>query len=196
MAWLNSSAGYGGLTKVLHWGMALLIALQLALAWVMLTTPDGATTAGLPAAVYYNWHKSLGLVAFLLAAVRIANRRLGTLPPWAPSLSATERQLVHRAEQILYAAMIVMPLSGLVYVMAGGYGVNLFGIHELPRPAATNAMLAGTAKWAHIVTGYALILALGTHLIIVLHQQFVLGSGIIARMWPGRPLASSSGDRP
>ncbi len=93
-----------------------------------------AELVGLNQNDFYNWHKSLGLVALLIALIRIWNRRQGRLPGWAPSLSKGERRFIHLAERWLYAAMLMMPISGFVFVMAGGYGVLLFGHWPLPNP--------------------------------------------------------------
>ena len=80
MTILNSTLGYGALTKLFHWLIALLIVLQYASANIMLRTSAEATTLGLSQDTYYNWHKSLGLVVLLIVLARLANRRIGELP--------------------------------------------------------------------------------------------------------------------
>jgi cytochrome b561 len=191
MALLNSSTGYGTLTKVLHWSIAVLFAWQYVSATVMLNTPQGQTTFGVSQDAYFNWHKSLGLVALALAVVRLLNRRAGELPPWAPSLTAPEQMLIHRAEQLLYAAMLIMPLSGYVYVTAGGYGVQLFGLVHLPSLFGPAPAVAAIAKAVHIASAFLLLLPLGLHLGLVLGHQFGLRDGILDRM-----LARRSDRRP
>src|SRR5215813_14916303 len=76
MPLVNSPAGYGALTKLFHWLIALLILLQYTSAKIMLRTPAEATTLGLGQATYYNWHKSLGLVAALVMLARLVNRQI------------------------------------------------------------------------------------------------------------------------
>lgn len=127
MALLNSRHGYGTLTKALHWAVVVLFAFQYAGAAVMLRTGEADTTLGLAQATYYNWHKSLGLIALALAVARLVNRRAGELPPWASTLSPLEHKLIHWTEWLLYGAMLVMPLTGYIYCMAGGYGVLFLG---------------------------------------------------------------------
>ena len=90
MPLVNSPTGYGALTKLFHWLIALLILLQFTSANIMLRTPAEATTLGLGQDTYYNWHKSLGLIALLVMVARVANRRIGELPPWAPTLTPLE----------------------------------------------------------------------------------------------------------
>ena len=183
MALFNSPAGYGSLTKALHWAVAALFLAQYASATVMMRTPAGdATMLGMSQATGYNWHKSLGLLALLLAVARILNRRTGELPPWAPTITPIEQKIIHRAEQLRYAAMIVMPVSGFVFVMAGGYGVRLFGIADLPNPIGSAPFLANLARWVHVASAFALLLPLGAHLAIVLAHQLGLKDGLLRRM--------------
>lgn len=187
MRLLNSQGGYGALTKALHWAIAVLFALQYAGAWVMMRTGADETVLGMSQAGYYNWHKSLGLVALALAVARLVNRRAGELPPWAPTLSPLERRLIHIAEPLLYGAMLVMPVSGFLYCMAGGYGVLLLGVFELPNPIGTWPLLASLARATHVAAAFALLLPLGLHLGIVLGHHFLDRDGLIRRMLFGRP---------
>lgn len=186
MPLLNSTLGYGALTKLFHWLIVVLFASQYLSATIMLHTPDGATTLGLGQATYYNWHKSLGLVALAVAVARLLNRRAGRLPPWAPTLTALEQTIIHRTEQLLYAAMLIMPLSGFLYVMAGGYGVLLFGLLALPNPIPSSPLVASAAKWVHVASAMLLLLPLGSHLGLVLGHHFGLKDRLIDRMLPVR----------
>jgi cytochrome b561 len=185
MALLNTQDGYGALTKFIHWLVVALFAFQFAAANIMLRIDGDATALGLTQAAFYNWHKSIGLLALIVAVGRLVARKRGQLPDWAPSLSALERKFIHRAEQVLYTAMFLMPVSGYLYVMAGGYGVSLFGVWDLPNPIGTHEALAAAAKWTHIAASYALVLALASHIGLVLRHQLILKDGLLRRMLPG-----------
>jgi cytochrome b561 len=185
MPLFNSVAGYGALTKLFHWLVALLIVLQYTSANIMLRTPAEATTFGLDQGTYYNWHKSLGLVAFLFMVARLANRRVGKLPPWAPTLTPLEQRIIRRTEQLLYGALLIMPLSGFLYVMAGNYGVRLFGLWDLPNPIGPAPLVAEIGLWVHVACAVLLLLPLGTHLGLVLGHQFGMKDRLIHRMLPG-----------
>jgi cytochrome b561 len=183
----NTAEGYGALTKALHWLVVALFAFQFAAANIMLRMDGNALALGMDQSTYYNWHKSIGLVALVVAVVRLLARRSGQLPNWAPTLSQREKTFIHRAEQVLYAAMFVMPVSGFLYVMAGGYGVNLFGVWELPNPIGLWPALATLAKWTHIASAYVLVATLAGHIGLVLWHTLVLKDGLIRRMLPLRP---------
>lgn len=182
MPLLNSAAGYGSLTKALHWVVVALFAVQVGAGLVMTRLPDesGATRDAL-----YNWHKTLGLVALAVALVRLWARRAGELPPWAPCLTQRDQRVVHHAENALYLAMFLMPVSGFVYVMAGGYGVLFAGAVALPNPLPRWAWLALAGKWVHIAAALLLAAALAAHLAVVLRHTLVHRHGLIRRMLPG-----------
>ena len=178
---LNTPHGYGGLTKALHWAVVLVFTFQLGSALVMTRLGQGQSAAGLTTDDWYNWHKTIGLAALLLAVARLWARQAGTLPAWADCLTEADRRLVHRAEQLLYLGMFLMPLTGLLHVMAGGYGVKLGGIWALPNPLPKMEWLGGLAAWGHVGTGLMLLAALAGHLWVVARH---LPHGLLRRMLP------------
>ncbi len=184
MPLLNSREGYGALPKAAHWIIAALFAWQLGSGLVMTRLGDGERIAGLGADALYNWHKTIGLLALAVALGRIALRRMGELPPWAPTLTVAERRIVHRAEQLLYAAMLLMPLSGFVHVMAGGYGVLLAGLVALPNPLPESKALGEVGRVLHLAGAIGLALALAAHLGVVLRHAALLRDGLLRRMLP------------
>jgi cytochrome b561 len=186
MSLTNSDDGYGAFTKLFHWLIVILFARQYTGGNIMTRIEWGDVVLGLPQADYHNWHKSLGLVALAIAIIRLINRNIGNLPPWAPTLTDGEQRFIHRTELLLYLAMFAMPISGYVYVMAGGFGVLLFGEWKLDNPIGKWKELAFVAKWVHIVSGYILAAAVAGHLFVVLRHHFVLRDGLLSRMWPGR----------
>jgi len=82
----NSAAGYGGLTKLFHWLIVILVALQYVGGNIMTRIDVNASYAGISTNTYFNRHKSLGLFALVVAIARILNRRVEQLPPWAPTI--------------------------------------------------------------------------------------------------------------
>lgn len=182
MALVNSNEGYGTLTKTCHWLIVLLFAAQYVGGNIMVAIGFNSSFAGIETNTYYNWHKSLGLVALAIAIIRIINRQLGQLPPWAPSLSQGEQKFVHRVEIVFYLAMFVMPVTGWFYVMWGNYGVNFFGAWEMPRPLPRNDTLRDVAKWAHIGAGWILLLGIIGHVGLVLRHQLFRKNGLLKRM--------------
>lgn len=104
-------------------------------------------------------HVALGLTVLLLASVRLLWRRLAGLPPWAETLSEAERRWAHWTERLLYATLVVMPLSGLL--------VLLWDDDALP---------------VHVGAHLVFAAALASHLGLVLKHQLVLRDGLLRRM--------------
>lgn len=186
MPLFNSPARYGAATKVFHWATVALFSFQLLSALVMTRLGDDGAAAGLGRDSWYNWHKTLGLVALLVAILRLAARRAGTLPSWAPTLTETEKRIVHRAEQALYLAMFAMPVSGFVFVMAGGYGVQFAGMIAMPNPIGRWESLGEGARILHIAGAILLGIALATHMTIVVRHVVFLRDGLLRRILPQR----------
>jgi len=182
MALTNTPDGYGTLTKLFHWSIVILFTMQFAGGHIMTAIGFNSSFAGVDTNTYYNWHKSLGLVALVFAVMRIINRQMGKLPPWAPTLSTGEKTFIHRAEQFFYFAMLLMPISGGLYVMWGNYGVNLFGIWEMPRPLSKDNTLRDIAKWVHVGSAWVLLATIAGHVGLVMRHQFVKKDGLLKRM--------------
>ena len=104
-------------------------------------------------------HVALGLTLLLLAVVRLVRRRVVPLPPWAETLSESERKLAHRTEQVLYFTLVVMPLSGI--------GVLLVDDGLLP---------------VHIASHVTFYVALALHLGLVLKHTLVDRDRLLLRM--------------
>jgi cytochrome b561 len=180
----NSDSRYGWVTKALHWLLFVLLLHQFCAAWAMLHTPDGETTAGLTQGSLYEWHKSIGLVALLAASARYLWRRLTPLPDWAPNLTAVEKRTIDIVERVLYTCMFVMPVSGFLFVMAGGFGVRLFDRWELPNVVGTHEWLAHAAEWTHEGSATLLALALVVHWVVIIRHQQVHKDRYVNRMLP------------
>ena len=61
---------------------------------------------------------------------------------WAPNLGEREKRAIHVVERGLYLYLLMMPLSGFVFVMAGDFGVHFFNTWHLPKVVGPNDTLA------------------------------------------------------
>jgi cytochrome b561 len=185
MRWKNTKDAYGVVTKTFHWLIFLLFANQYIVAYAMLSINQNETAlGGYSQGTLYNWHKSIGLIVLLLVLLRFTWRKTTRLPNWAETLSGRERVIVHWYERVLYAAMFVMPISGYLYVMSGGYGVHFFSRVHLPNPIPLSETLAAAARWTHIATGWVILAALALHVGLVLKHQLLQRDGLLRRMLP------------
>ena len=180
----NTDAGYGWMTKGLHWTAFVLILNQFTVAWLMLRTQPDETVAGWSQGTLYNWHKSIGVMLFVVAAARAAWRTATPLPEWAPNLGGGERRAISAVERILYGCMFVMPLSGFVFVMAGDYGVRFFNTWDLPNVIGPHETLALVAQRTHRLSAWLLGATLLAHWTITLRHTVKHRDRYVHRMLP------------
>ncbi len=184
MQLLNSATRYGAVTRFLHWAIFLLFVYQYVGANLMTRIGSGKILFGFTQGSYYNGHKSIGLVLLILAVLRLAWRQLTPLPDWAPTLTPAERTISHKNEMLLYGCMILMPVSGYLFVMAGGYGIKLFGWHDLFNPIGQQEALAVLARVIHIMTSYIIIIISAWHVGLGLKHHFFDHDRFLDRMLP------------
>ena len=185
MQWKNTLSRYGAVTKLFHWTFFLLFIYQYVVAMNMVRMENSDTALGVfTQNTLYNWHKSIGLLLLILAFARYMWRRNTPLPDWAPGLSSFERKASHWIERLLYICMFLMPISGFIYVMSGGYGVMLFGRFPLPNLIPANETLARFAQMTHRFTAYVILVVWLCHLTLVLKHQFVNRDRFLNRMLP------------
>lgn len=180
----NTNTRYGAISKLLHWTVFLLFVHQFVGANLMTRIGRNTTVLGVGQDFLYNWHKSIGLVVIVVALARVIWRRTTPLPDWCADLSPAERAISHRVERLLYLLMFVLPVSGYLFVMLGGYGVRLFGVVDLPNPFGKWPGPATIAWISHIVLAYGAVVVIAWHVGLALKKQCYDGSRFLRRMLP------------
>jgi cytochrome b561 len=103
---------YTRVAMILHWSIAVFIIFNLVLGFVM----EGV----LPPArgLLLMLHVSSGLTVLALTAARVAWRLFNAPPPYPADMKPWERHAAHVAHFFLYAAMVLMPLTGWAILSA------------------------------------------------------------------------------
>lgn len=118
---------WGRVARALHWGMALLIAVEVPAGFVMSRTyaQPGA------AATWHYWagnvHHSAGLTLLALALVRVIVRLVAPHP--APTGSSVERGVARGSHHLMYMLLLLIPLTGWAAVS------SLQASAQFPQPA-------------------------------------------------------------
>ncbi|WP_439533535.1 cytochrome b/b6 domain-containing protein [Polymorphobacter sp.] len=178
MAISPATQRYSRVAMLLHWVIALLIALQLALGWTM--TEDGLR--------FFNaWqlHKSIGILILVLTLARVAQRLVAPRP--MPAEQGWQGRLAAFAHAGLYGFMLLAPFTGWLVVSTAPVRVptRLFGVLPLPHlpvPASAHPSVEAAHQLLAWV-GVALILA---HVAGALRHQLLLRDGLLWRMVPSR----------
>jgi cytochrome b561 len=183
----DSTDSWGAVTRMLHWGMAVLILFQLGLGLWMTRTPDLAARFALT-----QTHKSWGAVILALALLRLA-WRIGNPRPPLPPMPLWQARAARLSHASLYALMLALPISGWLFASASptqdllGIENLVFGRWPLPDPFVPGSpRLAAAARAVHAAAAFALAALLALHAAAALWHQFVARDGVLARMVWGR----------
>ncbi len=173
-------ARYGRAAIALHWLLGLALLGQIVFGYLL----DDIAPRGTPSrAGVINLHKSIGIVLALLTVARLAWSLAHRSPPWPASMPRWEQQAARLGHQVLYACMIVVPLSGYVASNFSKYGITFFGIAFRPWGPDVPAVYA-FFNGVHDATSWLLCVLVVGHVAMALKHAFVDRDGVMSRIWP------------
>ena len=167
--------------QTLHWVVAVLMFVAIALAWVMVNM---APT--MPSREWiYTLHKSFGMTILALTAVRLAWRAAHPAPDLPPRMARWESSMAFASHWLLYLILIGMPVSGyLLSATSPGKYVSYFGLFSFPN-LPSMAAVTDAARWAHYVVGQWLVYGLIVlHLAATACHAMFRRDGVLDRMLP------------
>lgn len=186
-----STSRYGHVAVVLHWLIAVLIIVNVALGLSADWLPDDWVR------VVVDAHKSTGISVLGLVLLRVL-WRIGHPPPSLPAAYARwERVLSHAVHGLLYALMILLPLSGWLHDSAwkdaATHPMRWYGLVPWPRIGFVMSMAPALKEQLHTAfgtlhtaLGYALYALLALHIGGALKHQWFDRERELQRMWFGR----------
>lgn len=169
---------YTRTAAALHWMLAVLLLVNVALALPVDLLPDAWVRPVI------DTHKSIGVTALGLVLLRILWRASHKPPPLPQAYAAWERRASHATHALLYLIMLALPLSGWLHDSAwkdaASHPMHWFGLFEWPRiglimtlPPAVREGLHDTFGAAHTLAGYSLYALLLLHVTGALKHQWV-----------------------
>src|SRR3954468_11496030 len=152
-------ARYSRVAILLHWLIAVLILVNLALGLLHedMAKPVRATM------MFY--HKSIGLTVLALTLVRLGWRLGHRPPPYDAAMKRWEVGLARATHWTFYLLLIALPLTGWLLVSAclpgspGGRATSFFGLFDVPALPVSHADGPHDAfENLHTLFGYAMLL--------------------------------------
>lgn len=190
---------YSKVAMGIHWITALLVIVMIPMGiWMSNAISDPSQQAA--AYRLYQLHKSIGFLILALTVVRILWRVKRRPPPSAPSLKPWEHFLARATHAAFYAILLLMPLSGWIYVSSGWavstdqslkVATSFFGWFEIPHIAPVahaDSLVRRTIAFRSM--GFHWAMAIGAIVLIVLHvagalkHQFLDRDGSLGLMVP------------
>jgi cytochrome b561 len=174
----NTVNAFGSIARALHWSMALLIVVSLALIELRGWAPRGsALRAGLR-----DWHSQFGLIVLALVWFRLFWRLVNMEPAIVPPPAEWQSKAAHAVEWTFYVLMVALPMLGIVMMQADGKTVSLLGA-SLPPMVAVDKVWAHRLEDVHEWLGNAMMALIALHVGASLWHKFVHRDNTLARMW-------------
>lgn len=175
----NGPAEFGLVTRVIHWGMMLLIIGQLALGLRIADLEPGLANLWL-----YGLHKTVGFTILALVIVRIAWHLVSPPPPPIGPRNAAF-WAARAAHWAIYALVIAIPLTG--WVGSSATGIDVMIADRWTVPPLVEASEAGEAFWfrLHDTLTKVLIGLITIHMLGAFKREME-GDGTLTRMLKGR----------
>ncbi|ERS86264.1 cytochrome b [Halomonas sp. PBN3] len=174
--WRNTEKGWGLVSILLHWILAVLIVGLFVLGWWM--TGLGYYDP------WYNlgpwWHRSLGMLVLFATLARIA-WRLANPTPRALG-HRLERLAAHLGHLALYVLMLVVLVSGYLISTADGRGISVFDAFSVPALITglpNQETLAGDIHW---YAALALMVLAAGHAAAALKHHLIDRHPVLTRM--------------
>jgi cytochrome b561 len=178
MAMDKTGGRYGGAAIALHWLTAVLVVANLMLGLSMVPLPI------IPRKLqWYAWHKWIGITVFLLTCVRLGWRWVQPAPP-PVAMPEWQRRAAEVTQVLMYALLLVIPISGWLYSSATGVQVVYLGLVPLPNLVPNDKALASVLKGAHVALNFTLFTLVFVHTAAALKHHFVDRDPALMRMLP------------
>ena len=175
-----------GVTIALHWMVALAMIGMLGVGFYMVNVE---------AWFLYPWHKSIGVLIFVIALARVAWRVRNGWPPAAGQSSRFEQLAAKSVHWTLIVCTVAMPVTGMIFSGASGHGFGTLGVTIVParhNPLQGADVIPYSAAWSdvgqglHSALAYLLLAAIALHIAGALKHHVVAKDGTLRRMLGAR----------
>ena len=167
MALKNTPEGYGLITRLLHWGMALVIFAMFGLGLWMRTLT-----------YYHPWyklgpdiHRSIGILLFILLIVRLIWKFINSEPSHA-YLPRVERNIAKAVQWIFYGLLLALMPAGYLVSTADGRPIDVFSLFSVPSIYQSKG-LEDIAGLAHEYMAYGLMALAVLHVAAAFKHHFI-----------------------
>jgi len=126
MSYFNTEQDYGRIAKWLHWLTALLFLLAYCAVFYRHEFTEKRTPENI---IALQMHLSAGISVGVIVILRILWRKMNIQPALDPG-PRWQHLLAHSVHYVLYAFMIVMPLTGYI---GTGVAVEYFYLFQIPK---------------------------------------------------------------
>ena len=189
---LSTQLRYGTVAQLFHWATAILVVVAFTYG------PGGSEQRVYSAARDFQrqFHETLGLTVFAVAAARLAWRALDVRPD-EPAAAPWLRLAANAVQATLYALLLLVPLTAISGAWLEGHALTLLGSVRIAPPVGEAHAVGSAIASIHTWLGDAILWIAGAHAAGALYHHFVLRDGVLRSMLPlaavGRARGRSTG---
>ena len=178
---------FSNTTKTFHWLTALLILTIVPLGVIAGRLPTDTDAQIATVTRLFSIHKTLGVIVFLVALLRIAYTLTQSKPaPLHPDRKA-EAFLAELVHWLLYISLVLVPLTGWIHHSAAAIGAPIWVPYAeqlpfVPKDPSLSDLFGGLHwLWSKVMVGAILL-----HIAGALKHHFVDKDATLRRMWFGQ----------
>jgi len=172
----DTRAGYGAVTKWLHWLAAIGMVALLVTGYVFMFLPRGPVRGA-----WLAWHNAAGYLTLILAFAHVGWRAFNPFADLTPG-AAWENRLARTVHWLLIGFLVVLPLSGWFVASTGRRPPMVFDWFAFPRLPGAAREYHGLSEGIHGLLSHAFVVVFAAHVLGGLKRQFINRDGTIARM--------------
>ena len=197
MPMANTPASYGSIARLFHWFSAVLILTAIVLALYGEGLPRSTDAEAAHTALIYSLHKTIGIASFATALGRIVWALTQPRPAALYPARRAETYLAAVTHWLLYAALLVMPLSGwLFHATTDGFAPILWPFGQSLPMVPKSTSLSHLFRAIHGGSSKLLYLSIALHVAGALKHAFIDRDGTLARMLTGRAQGAATDQPP
>ena len=176
---MRVQASYGAAARTFHWVTVALLLIIIPIGLVMGDLPRGIVQN-----TFFVTHESLGLTVLALILARFLWRLRHAPPPPSLDLNRLERGASAGVHALLYAVLIIMPVTGYLFVTLSDIDVSYFGLVHVPALVAPDKPTGKIFGAIHVSLQWAIYALAAMHIGAALHHYFIRHNDVLARMLP------------
>lgn len=174
---MHSETTYGGGARFFHWLTVVLLAVIVPIGLIMGDLPRGRLQDTL-----FVTHELLGLTILTLTVLRFLWRLTHRPPPPSADLSPLEVRASGGVHVLLYLLLLVMPITGYLFVGFSGIELSYFGLLHVPSAVAKDKPTGDLFLAIHASLQWAIYALAALHVGAALHHHLMRRNDVLARM--------------
>ncbi|MGO9443957.1 MAG: cytochrome b [Thiobacillaceae bacterium] len=163
----------------LHWLVAFLITLSFSVGLYMTDLKLSPEKLRI-----YSWHKWAGVTIFMLVLFRLVWRSTHRVPGPPDGIPVWQHRAAQAVHGLLYALMVIVPLSGWLMSSAKGFQTVFFGVVPIPDLLSKNKELGETLATVHKLLNYSMAGLVLAHAAAAIKHHHLDRDDVHVRMLP------------